>query len=75
MCFQYMNPLSEEFDRVSFVETPPHNNNNNDVNSKGGGVGRRKKISDEEVLQRLRDIVSEDDPNKKYLKMEKIGQG
>lgn len=36
---------------------------------------RRKKVSDDEILERLRSIVSIGDPNKKYTKMEKIGQG
>ena len=36
---------------------------------------RRKKMSDEEILERLRTIVSIGDPNRKYTKMEKIGQG
>ncbi|KAK7864857.1 hypothetical protein R5R35_012495 [Gryllus longicercus] len=51
----------------------------------GGGAGgdartpsdkaRKKKMSDEEILERLRTIVSVGDPNRKYTKMEKIGQG
>ena len=36
---------------------------------------RKKKMSDEEILDRLRSIVSVGDPNRKYTKMEKIGQG
>ena len=36
---------------------------------------RRKMMSDEEILERLRTIVSIGDPNRKYTKMEKIGQG
>ncbi|XP_046392743.1 serine/threonine-protein kinase Pak [Ischnura elegans] len=36
---------------------------------------KKKKISDEEILERLRTIVSVGDPNRKYTKMEKIGQG
>lgn len=36
---------------------------------------RKKKMSDEEILERLRTIVSVGDPNRKYTKMEKIGQG
>lgn len=36
---------------------------------------RKKKMSDEEILEKLRTIVSVGDPNRKYTKMEKIGQG
>ena len=36
---------------------------------------KKKKMSDEEVLERLKSIVTVGDPNKKYTKMEKIGQG
>ncbi|CAL4146246.1 unnamed protein product, partial [Meganyctiphanes norvegica] len=36
---------------------------------------KKKKMTDEEILERLRAIVSVGDPNRKYTKMEKIGQG
>ncbi|XP_046424022.1 serine/threonine-protein kinase Pak isoform X2 [Neodiprion pinetum] len=36
---------------------------------------RKKKMSDDEILEKLRTIVSVGDPNRKYTKMEKIGQG
>ncbi|XP_058804034.1 serine/threonine-protein kinase Pak [Phymastichus coffea] len=36
---------------------------------------RKKKMSDDEILEKLRTIVSIGDPNRKYTKMEKIGQG
>ncbi|KAL7293398.1 hypothetical protein TKK_0013163 [Trichogramma kaykai] len=36
---------------------------------------RKKRMSDEEILEKLRTIVSIGDPNRKYTKMEKIGQG
>jgi p21-activated kinase 1 len=36
---------------------------------------KKKKMSDEEILDRLKAIVSVGDPNRKYTKMEKIGQG
>ncbi|XP_046989397.1 serine/threonine-protein kinase Pak [Schistocerca americana] len=57
-------------------------NRNNNV-SVGAGVdartpsdkARKKKMSDEEILEKLRTIVSVGDPNRKYTKMEKIGQG
>lgn len=36
---------------------------------------KKKKISDEEILEKLRSIVSVGDPKRKYNRMEKIGQG
>ncbi|KAL4715265.1 hypothetical protein ACJJTC_007847, partial [Scirpophaga incertulas] len=38
-----------------------------------GQQQRKKKMSDEEILEKLRTIVSVGDPNRKYTKMEKIG--
>ena len=32
-------------------------------------------LSDDEIMSRLRSIVTVGDPNRKYTKMEKIGQG
>lgn len=43
--------------------------------SRGASEKRKKKMSDEEILEKLRSIVSVGDPNRKYTKMEKIGQG
>ncbi|XP_030373598.1 serine/threonine-protein kinase PAK 1 [Scaptodrosophila lebanonensis] len=39
------------------------------------GNAKKKKMSDEEILEKLRTIVSVGDPTRKYNKMEKIGQG
>ncbi|XP_067668502.1 serine/threonine-protein kinase PAK 3-like isoform X2 [Haliotis asinina] len=36
---------------------------------------KKKKMTDEEIMEKLRTIVSLGDPNRKYTKMEKIGQG
>lgn len=36
---------------------------------------RKRKMTDEEILEKLRTIVSVGDPNRKYTKLEKIGQG
>ena len=36
---------------------------------------KKKKMTDEEIMEKLRTIVSIGDPNRKYTKMEKIGQG
>lgn len=73
-----MNPLEEEFERSSEEVDPDlhlsdltiSNNNNNNVSKM-----KKKKITDEEVIEKLKGIVSSDDPNKKYAKLEKIGQG
>ncbi|GIY90198.1 hypothetical protein CDAR_581762 [Caerostris darwini] len=74
----YMNPLSEDFDRASsevnvdvqYVQERTVSNNNNNITKV-----KKKKISDEEVIERLKAIVSSEDPNTKYVKNEKIGQG
>ena len=47
---------------------------NNQSNQKRD-KGKKKKMSDEEIMERLRSIVTVGDPNRKYTKMEKIGQG
>lgn len=46
----------------------------------GGGVAgdkskKKAKMSDDEILEKLRSIVSVGDPKKKYARFEKIGQG
>jgi len=38
-------------------------------------VPKKKKMTDTEILEKLRTIVSVGDPNRKYTKLEKIGQG
>lgn len=43
--------------------------------SRGQRHPRKKKMSDEEVLDKLRTIVTIGDPNRKYTKLEKIGSG
>merc|ERR1711936_455277 len=47
------------------------NNQSNQKREKG----KKKKMSDEEIMERLRSIVTVGDPNRKYTKMKKIGQG
>lgn len=48
---------------------------NTDTGRSTGPQQRKKKMTDEEILEKLRTIVSVGDPNRKYTKMEKIGQG
>lgn len=43
--------------------------------SRAASEKRKKKMSDEEILEKLRSIVSVGDPNRKYNKIDKIGQG
>ncbi|XP_054270159.1 serine/threonine-protein kinase Pak [Macrosteles quadrilineatus] len=61
-----------------------HNTTNTNTNTNtstttntntSSSTARKKKLSDDEILEKLRTIVSVGDPNRKYAKMEKIGQG
>ncbi|XP_013193182.1 serine/threonine-protein kinase Pak [Amyelois transitella] len=55
---------------------PPNGATTNiDTGRATGQQQRKKKMTDEEILEKLRTIVSVGDPNRKYTKMEKIGQG
>jgi len=87
----YTKPVNEDEDDTPCLKLPPTinekevtsiekvNNNNNTTNGiKQSGQerpGKKKKMTDEEILSRLRQIVTVGDPNRKYTKMEKIGQG
>ena len=51
------------------------NQNQTEPRANSDNKQRKKKMSDEEILDKLRTIVSVGDPNRKYTKMEKIGQG
>ncbi len=53
----------------------PEEHNKNGPLSQRNERQKRKKMTDEEILEKLRTIVSVGDPNRKYTKMEKIGQG
>jgi len=52
---------------TSVNSDPPANQTRNST--------KKKKMTDEEILEKLRTIVSVGDPTRKYAKMEKIGQG
>eukprot|EP00090_Calanus_glacialis_P035246 TRINITY_DN6020_c0_g1_i1.p1 TRINITY_DN6020_c0_g1~~TRINITY_DN6020_c0_g1_i1.p1 ORF type:complete len:581 (-),score=120.23 TRINITY_DN6020_c0_g1_i1:901-2643(-) len=85
----YTKPLDEDEDDTPSLKMPPtineneitgtteKSNNNNNLNHKPASNERpkKKKMTDEEILARLRQIVTVGDPNRKYTKMEKIGQG
>jgi len=47
----------------------------NGQQSRNERLPKKKKMSDEEILEKLRTIVSVGDPNRKYTKLDKIGQG
>ncbi|KAK0405908.1 hypothetical protein QR680_018257 [Steinernema hermaphroditum] len=77
----YTKPKEEEDKRDSMLITPgkfgagllgkPTNNNGNGaVNARN-----RRKITDAEVLQKLRTIVTMGNPDRKYQKVDKIGSG
>lgn len=55
--------------------TPPVEEVTNGQTKPNDRQPKKKKMSDEEILDRLRTIVSIGDPNRKYTKLEKIGQG
>lgn len=60
------------------VTTPTTPTPNTEGKEKGGTERRPKKkskMSDEEILTKLRSIVSVGDPKRKYTRFEKIGQG
>lgn len=75
----YTKPIEEENKNGAFGYDMRDIANNNNTPGGGGGLPvartRKKKMSDEEIMEKLRSIVSIGDPNRKYTKMEKIGQG
>ena len=52
-----------------------HSKQNDTVTDNKAEKPKKKKMTDEEIMEKLRTIVSLGDPNRKYTKMEKIGQG
>uniref|UniRef100_A0A8C9ZKN0 non-specific serine/threonine protein kinase n=1 Tax=Sander lucioperca TaxID=283035 RepID=A0A8C9ZKN0_SANLU len=54
--------------------TPPDNTSNT-MYRHTDRQRKKSKMTDEEILERLRSIVSVGDPKKKYTRFEKIGQG
>ncbi|XP_074180458.1 serine/threonine-protein kinase PAK 3 isoform X2 [Rhinolophus sinicus] len=57
--------------------TPPsaENANSNTLYRNTDRQRKKSKMTDEEILEKLRSIVSVGDPKKKYTRFEKIGQG
>lgn len=62
-------PMAKE----AIVEKPPETQENS--GTKREQRQKKKKMSDEEIMDKLKSIVTVGDPNRKYTKMEKIGQG
>lgn len=62
---------SANFESKESVSVPQTANKKANANERQ----KKKKMSDEEIIERLRQIVTVGDPNRKYTKMEKIGQG
>ncbi|XP_035808035.1 serine/threonine-protein kinase PAK 3 isoform X2 [Amphiprion ocellaris] len=65
---------------VKEVLTPPESqvqpeNTSNTMYRHTDRQRKKSKMTDEEILERLRSIVSVGDPKKKYTRFEKIGQG
>ncbi|CAI5793841.1 serine/threonine-protein kinase PAK 3 isoform X4 [Podarcis raffonei] len=53
----------------------PENSNSNTLYRNTDRQRKKSKMTDEEILEKLRSIVSVGDPKKKYTRFEKIGQG
>lgn len=69
-------PIATRPDKTKSIYTKPV-----EVEEKTNGAiskndkPKKKKMTDEEIIEKLRTIVTIGDPNRKYTKMEKIGQG
>ncbi|GAB6020807.1 p21 protein (Cdc42 Rac)-activated kinase [Chamberlinius hualienensis] len=70
----YTKPVEEEVKPPSLVTTNGASNSFDKKDNNNFKV-KKKKMTDEEILEKLRIIVSVGDPNRKYTKLEKIGQG
>ncbi|XP_064615861.1 serine/threonine-protein kinase PAK 3-like isoform X2 [Liolophura sinensis] len=71
-------PIATRPDKTKSIYTKPietEDKPNGAVAGNKTDKPKKKKMSDEEILEKLRTIVSIGDPNRKYTKMEKIGQG
>ncbi|XP_015374269.1 PREDICTED: serine/threonine-protein kinase PAK 1 [Diuraphis noxia] len=85
----YTKPIEEDEPRSIIQEEPkvvspvplhrPSQTNGTvpvlDKNKNNTTATSRKKVADNEILEQLKTIVTVGDPNRKYTKMEKIGQG
>ncbi|KAM5145852.1 serine/threonine-protein kinase PAK 3 isoform 1-T2 [Mantella aurantiaca] len=60
---------------TSPVTTQPENSSTSTLYRNTDRQRKKSKMTDEEILEKLRSIVSVGDPKKKYTRFEKIGQG
>ena len=67
--------LGQSGKSVSEISSNQDASNQSSQSNKREQRAKKKKMSDEEIMERLRSIVTVGDPNRKYTKMEKIGQG
>lgn len=71
----YTKPIEEDVKAPPILVTTNGATNSVDKSKDNNSKLKKKKMTDEEILEKLRSIVSVGDPNKKYNKLEKIGQG
>jgi tRNA A-37 threonylcarbamoyl transferase component Bud32 len=75
----YTKPVDEDEGDDNALKVPAlvkdHAAGDNGTAQSRADRNKKKKMSDEEILEKLKTIVSVGDPNRKYTKMEKIGQG
>jgi len=69
-------PIATRPDKTKSIYTKPiEDEKPNGTHPNKNDRPKKKKMTDEEIIAKLRTIVSLGDPNRKYTKMEKIGQG
>ncbi|XP_048746908.1 serine/threonine-protein kinase PAK 3-like isoform X2 [Ostrea edulis] len=71
-------PIATRPDKTKSIYTKPieaEEKANGAIATNKNDKPKKRKMTDEEILEKLRTIVTIGDPNRKYTKMEKIGQG
>lgn len=71
-------PIATRPDKTKSIYTKPiesEEKSNGAIAGNKNDKPKKKKMTDEEIIEKLRTIVTIGDPNRKYTKMEKIGQG
>lgn len=69
-------PIATRPDKTKSIYTKPiEDEKPNGTHTNKSDRPKKKKMTDEEIIEKLRTIVTLGDPNRKYTKMEKIGQG
>ncbi|XP_071980056.1 serine/threonine-protein kinase PAK 3 isoform X3 [Engystomops pustulosus] len=68
-------PVAAKEASTSPVTTQPENSSTSTLYRNTDRQRKKSKMTDEEILEKLRSIVSVGDPKKKYTRFEKIGQG